>query len=235
MNDAAPQIVLTQMEISPFCDKVRRVLCFKRLAYEARDIRVLQISALPKMASNGKVPILDYDGHRICDSTDISLWLEQRHPSPALVPSEPRARADTLILEDWADESLYFYEMTMRFVWPDDRTRWGRELARHDMWPVRMLAPLLVHRLSRTIAGHQGAGRRSRQQILEELHRLFGALESRIGTQGFCVGDALTLADISVAAQVHCIQGSSDGARLVAEHAVLANWKERVDALTTPG
>ena len=28
-------------------------------------------------------------------------------------------------LEDWADESLYFYEMAMRLTWPANSRRWG--------------------------------------------------------------------------------------------------------------
>ncbi len=234
MIEKVPSIKLTQMQISPFCDKVRRVLFHKGLAYETHDIKVTEIGALKKMASNAKVPILDYGEQRLCDSTDICLWLEEKHPQPALLPDDPAARADVLLLEDWADETLYFFEMTMRFAWPEDSRRWSLELAKNDGVLVRMLAPFMMRRLTRTIVGHQGAGRRSREQVFAELHRLFGALEVRIGAGGFCVGDTLSLADISIASQIHCIQGSRDGAFIVSEHPTLADWKRRVDALTCP-
>lgn len=229
-----PKIVLTQMEISPFCDKVRRVLHVKGLDYEAKNIGVLQLSFLKRHASTGKVPILDYGTQRILDSTDICLFLESRHPQKPLIPRDATQEAEVLLLEDWADESLYFFEMTMRFAWPDDRIRWSREIAQPDAAPVRALAPLMVPRLIRKITGFQGLGRKSREHLLHDLERLLGALDTRIGTRGFCVGDSLTLADISVAAQVHCIQGSGEGARVVESFAHLRDWKHRVDAMTLP-
>lgn len=234
VNKQGENIVLTQMEISPFCDKVRRALHYKGLPYSTREVKVVQLSFLKRLAPTGKVPILDYGSERIWDSTDICLSLEAKHPSPSLLPSDPQDRADVLLLEDWADETLYFFEMTMRFTWPDDQARWSRELARFDLPVVRKLAPLLVPRLTKTIVGHQGTGRKSREQILRDLDRLFGALAQRISKTGFCVGTALSLADISVASQIHCIQGATDGARAVDAHPVLADWKQRIDAATLP-
>lgn len=234
VKDAEENIVLTQMEISPFCDKVRRTLYYKGLRYSTREVKVVQLSFLKRLAPTGKVPILDYGSERLWDSTDICLALEARHPSPALVPQDAQEHADVLLLEDWADETLYFFEMTMRFAWPDDQVRWSRELARFDLPIVRKLAPLLVPRLTKTIVDHQGTGRKSREQILRDLDRLFGALAQRISTTGFCVGNSLSLADISIASQIHCIQGSTEGARAVAAHPGLADWKRRVDAATLP-
>ncbi|NGY06786.1 glutathione S-transferase family protein [Solimonas terrae] len=234
VNSSRENIVLTQMEISPFCDKVRRTLHYKGLAYSTREVKLIELSFLKRLAPTGKVPILDYGSERLWDSTDICLALEARHPAPALLPEDPRDRADALLLEDWADETLYFFEMTMRFVWPDDQGRWSRELARFDIPVVRSLAPMLVPRLTKTIVGHQGTGRKTREQILLELDRLFGALALRISKTGFCVGSALSLADISVASQIHCIQGSSQGARSVDAHPELADWKRRIDAATLP-
>lgn len=232
VNKGGEKIVLTQMEISPFCDKVRRVLHYKGLSYSTREVKVVELNFLKRLAPTGKVPILDYGNERLWDSTDICLSLETRHPSPALLPEDADECADVLLLEDWADETLYFFEMTMRFVWPDHQAHWSRELARSDLGIVRALAPMLVPKLTKTIVGHQGTGRKSREQILRDLDRLFGALAQRISRTGFCVGNALTLADISVASQIHCIQGATEGARAVEAHPVLSEWKHRVDAAT---
>lgn len=231
MSDEA---VLIQMGISPFCDKVRRVLHYKGIPFSTREVQVARLGALRKLAPTGKVPILDYAGQRVYDSTDISLWLERLHPQPAVLPDDPALRAEVLLLEDWADESLYFFEMTMRFVWPDESRHWSRQLTRHDNALVRFLSPWLVPRLTGTITGHQGTGRKSREQVLGDLRRLFGALQARIGRQGYCVGDSLSLADIAVASQLHCITDVTAGRDLLAQFPALAEWKVRIDAATRP-
>jgi glutathione S-transferase len=233
-DNKAARVELTQMEISPFCDKVRRVLHYKGIAYSVREAQVARLGALRKLAPTGKVPILYYDGQCLYDSTDICLWLEQRHPEPALLPEEPRQRADVLLLEDWADEALYFFEMTMRFVWKDEQRHWSRQLTKHDIGLFRFLSPWLVPRLTATIAGHQGTARKSREHVLRDLRRLFGALQTRIEPHGYCVGAALTLADIAAAAQIHCITDIAAGRELLAEFPRLAEWKDRIDAATRP-
>jgi len=226
--------VLIQMGISPFCDKVRRVLHYKGIPFTTREVQVARLGALRKLAPTGKVPILEYAGQRVYDSTDISLWLEELHPQPALLPEDPALRAEVLLLEDWADESLYFFEMTMRFVWRDENRHWSRQLTRHDNALVRFLSPWLVPRLTGTIAGHQGIGRKRREQVLGDLRRLFAALQVRIEGSGYCVGEHLSLADIAVASQLHCITDVAAGRALLAQFPLLAEWKARIDAATRP-
>lgn len=232
---ADPEITLRQMEISPFCDKVRRVLHYKGLPYETREISLMGLGGLSKIAPPGKVPVLSIGKRNIWDSTDICLALEEAFPTPPLIPKDPRARADTLLLEDWADEALYFFEMTMRFVWTEERERWSPKLAQADSWPIRRMSPWIVSRLTRKITHLQGTGRKSRDEIRNDLRRHFASLEARIGKEGFCVGADLSLADIAVAVQIHCISGTSEGQRLLNEHPTLADWKRCVDEMTVPG
>ena len=226
------EIVLTQMEISPFCDKVRRVLHYKGLAYTTREVGLMELPFLKRKAPTGKVPVIEYAGKKLWDSTDICMQIEQDYPERPLLPSDPLQRADTLLLEDWADETLYFFEMTMRFAWPEQSAHWSRVIAKRDPAWVRALAPLIVPRLIKTTTGHQGTGRKDREHILRDLHRLLGALETRIDAGGFCVGGEITLADIAIASQLHCVQGSSLGAEAIEQHKSVALWKHCVDALT---
>ena len=226
------EIVLTQMEISPFCDKVRRALHYKGLAYTTREVGLMELPFLKRTAPTGKVPVVEYEGKKLWDSTDICLQLEQDFPALPLLPADPIQRADVLLLEDWADETLYFFEMTMRFAWPEQSAHWSRVIAKRDPGWVRALAPLLVPSLIRTTTHHQGTGRKDRAHVLRDLHRLLGALEARIDIGGYCVGSTLTLADIAVAAQLHCVQGAALGAEAVERHPSVALWKTHVDGLT---
>jgi len=81
-----PRIVLHQWEISPFCGKVRKMLAHKNLAYETVEYGGLLASGAARLSRVGKLPVLDYDGTRIQDSTEIAAFIERHHPDPPLFP-----------------------------------------------------------------------------------------------------------------------------------------------------
>jgi glutathione S-transferase len=227
------KIVLHQLDISPFCDKVRRVLHVKGLDYTVRDVPVGSLSKLKRMARPGKVPILEIDGRFIHDSSDICRMLEGLTPEPRLIPTDPSQRALVDILEDWADESLYFFEMTMRFTWLHDRSRWVTEILKHDNAVMRVLGRPVVPYLTRKAGMEQGLARRDEAAILRELHRHVSALAALLdGGPGYLVGDRLTLADISVVAQLECVAGSTQGLALLREFSQVMRWIERIERET---
>ncbi len=223
-------LTLYQFEISPFCDKIRRVLHLKGLDYQVRDISLLEtLTALRKISPTGKVPCLDYHGTHLVDSTNIAHFLEQKHPDPPLVPRDPRLRGLCHILEDWADESLYFYEMSLRFTRPHNAKRWVPAVAALDPAVIRLAAPYLVPSHMRAILVKQGVGKKPPEMILEDVERHLAALEGWLGQGPYLLGDALSLADLAVFAQLNCIRGADEGARLLAQRPPLAAWMERVD------
>ena len=60
-------IILHQLEISPFCDKVRRVLAYKGLDYAVRNVPMADLGRLKRLSPVGKVPILELDGRVLHD------------------------------------------------------------------------------------------------------------------------------------------------------------------------
>jgi len=95
---------LHQFRHSAFCEKVRLVLAAKGL-----DATLVEVTpgvgqvGLFRLSGQRQVPVLVDGGEVIADSTAIALHLEERHPLPALLPADPRARARVLLLEDCAD------------------------------------------------------------------------------------------------------------------------------------
>lgn len=228
-------IVLHQFEISPFCDKVRRILHVKGVAYEVREVPPSRtFTEVRRVNRIGKLPTIEDDGRRVADSTDIAYYLEGRFPEPPLLPKNPLERALVHVLEDWADESLYFYEMTMRLQWSPDSARWSRELLRADGRLGMAIAPYLVPHLVAQRTKAQGVGRKPRDLVLRELDRHLGALDALLADGDWLVADALTIADIAVAAQVTAIAGATDGRAALARHPVTAAWLHRTDAVTKP-
>tara|TARA_R110001583_G_scaffold174631_1_gene329119 strand:- start:33471 stop:34178 length:708 start_codon:yes stop_codon:yes gene_type:complete len=226
-------ITIHQLEISPFCDKVRRTLHFKGLDYSVVNVPMGELAKLKKKSAIGKVPVLEIDGEFIADSSTICRELELRFPDKPLLPSDSAQLALTNILEDWADESLYFFEMTMRFTWTYDRARWVTEILKYDNALMQRLARPLVPYLTRKQGTLQGLAKRSEADILNELSRHIQSLENLLASNGdYLVGDSLSLADISVLAQIECIAGSSKGLPIIEKAPRLMAWIERVEGLT---
>jgi len=84
--------------------RVRIALNLKGLAYTAHAIhlRKAEQRASSYLAVNpqGLVPTLVVDGHRLTQSLAILEYLEERHPQPALLPTEAVARARVRALAD---------------------------------------------------------------------------------------------------------------------------------------
>ncbi|WP_373080341.1 glutathione S-transferase family protein [Zhongshania sp.] len=226
-------IIIHQLEISPFCDKVRRALHFKGLDYSVVNVPMGELAKLKKKSAIGKVPVLEIDGEFIADSSTICRELDRRFPDKPLLPSDPNHAALANILEDWADESLYFFEMTMRFTWTYDRARWVTEILKYDNAVMRRLARPLVPYLTRKQGTLQGLAKRSEADILTELARHITSLEAILNSNGdYLVGDSLSLADISVLAQCECIAGSSKGLPLIEQAPKLMTWMQRIEEQT---
>ena len=52
------------------------------------------------------------------ESAQSLRFIEERHPTPALWPAAPRDRALAHVLEDWADEALFWFEAYYRLCDP---------------------------------------------------------------------------------------------------------------------
>ncbi len=226
-------LTLYQFEVSPFCDKARRVLHWKRQPYEVHEVTLWQaLTQVRRLNPAGKLPCLEHDGRLIADSSEIALYLEERFPTPPLLPADPQQRALCHVLEDWADESLYFYEMQLRFGTKENAKRWLPVLAAHDAAPFRALAKFILPRTLGAQLRGQGIGRKPIATVLADLERHVRAVATLLDGRDFLVGDALTLADISVFAQLFCIRGSSEGAVAIEKEPSVVRWMNRIDEAT---
>jgi glutathione S-transferase len=228
------RLVLHQLQESPFCDKIRRALNWKGLPYTVHEVPLLEaLTTLKKVNPIGKVPALEVDGRVVADSTDIAYYLEERWPEPPLLPRDPAERALCHFLEDWADESLYFYEMRLRFTFARNRARWTAALLEHDNALVRSTFPPIVARAVRKQCEAQGMGRKPEAMVLRDVDRHLEALTGWLAGKTWLVGSALSLADLAVFAQLRCIDCAEEGHARVAAKPSVVEWMARVAAATS--
>jgi glutathione S-transferase len=104
-------IILHHYPISPFSEKIRLVLAYKKLAWKS----VIVPSVMPKpdvLALTGgyrKTPFLQIGADVYCDSALICNVLEHLQPTPSLFPAQHRGQAR--ILAQWADSTLFWAAM----------------------------------------------------------------------------------------------------------------------------
>lgn len=185
---------------SPPCGKVHMALQFKGLAY--RVISVTTPMEIKKHNPRGRVPALIVDGRVTVDSTDILTEIDRLFPDPPLAPEGAVAQAQAKVLEDWADEVIYFYLVWLRFGddagWPRFRQRF---LARHPA-PMRWIVPPIARRIAVGRCKGQGVGLKGTAVVRRELSECLQALSALLSQGPYLVGPRLSRADIAVCAVI---------------------------------
>ena len=222
--------VLYQFRISPFCDKVRRAMHLKGLQWDTVEIPIIP-GKYKHISPTGKFPAVDFGGQVIVDSTDIITHLDSIIAEPRLVPTDPVQRADALILEDWADESLYFFDLTMR-NWPQNRALFIADLLHAEQGFKRSIMAAVIPGALRKVANAQGLGRKSEAHVTAALAGHYDSLAAKLGGQDFLVGNTIGIADIAVRAMVFVLDRTAEGLALSQARPALAAWSRRVDAAT---
>jgi len=222
--------------LSAPCGKVHMALAFKGLDYTIRNVS--NPAAARRFNPRGRVPVLILGNERIVDSTDILTALEERFPEPALQPADPLLRARGKILEDWADEVLYFYLVWLRWLVPGGRGRIAREyFARHYPPVVRSIAAWIGCREIRRRLRGQGVALKDEATVRRETSECLDALEAILAESRFLVGESCTRADIavySVVAQMRERSLTPELADEIDRRLELATWCDRVALATDP-
>jgi glutathione S-transferase len=220
-------ITLHQWAISPFCGKVRRILEHKGLAYETVDYNGLRARKAKGLSPAGKLPVLDYDGERIQDSSEIATFLERKHPDKPIYPTDPVARAQASIWEDWADESLYWFEVYFRMLYPEARKRSAAMLAEGRPGFERVLLETAMKRMYGKKLAAQGLGRMSRERVEAKFLGHVDALDAMLAARAWLVGETRTIADIAVASQLAEMVRTSHLATEIHGRKSVADWLSR--------
>jgi glutathione S-transferase len=102
-----PDIILHHFDASPFAEKIRLVLGFKRLAW--RSVQIPMVMPKPDLtALTGgyrKTPVMQIGADIYCDTRRIALELERRHPEPTLFPDGSMGLS--LALASWSDRGFF--------------------------------------------------------------------------------------------------------------------------------
>ncbi len=179
MSDAPNDLVIYGSPISPFVRKVASVCLEKGAGFDVEPVNVFDPPQWFKDISPMKrIPVLrdravaaeGTDG-TIADSSAICGYIEAKHPNPALYPAEPFARGRALFFEEYADTML--------------APAGGLGIFRPIFFSITK--------------GEAPDLETARETWATKLPPVFDYLESALGDNEFFSGNALSIADISIA------------------------------------
>ena len=227
-------IILYGKRPSPFVEKVYRGLMLKQIPFQQHEPHG-PFDLRRNNPTTGKMPALDLNGQRLFDSTLILRALDEFKPEPPLLSANPQIAAQQHLLEDWADESLYWYGMVLRWNIPANATR-TIDLLSKDLPPI--LRPLFKRMAPRFVAWQtraQGLGRLPLNVLLSELDGHLANLVRLLGDGPFfCGAPQPSSADLAVFAQLGFLYSSvtPEGIAAVEKHAALLEFCQRLEAMT---
>lgn len=229
-------IRLYQFSTSPFAEKVRRALHYKGLSYSIHEVdrRNAREGGYSNVSPTGKFPAIEDGESVVWDSTDIIYYLDEQYSDHSLVPSDPRSAAEAHAIEEWADESLYFYEMTIRLTWEHNLDEALDEFVETmPAIPRDQLRQMIIQSTSE-LTSAQGIGRKPRDQVVADVERHFQHLEGLLTDREWLVGERLTYADLAVVSQLNAMLYACEARTAMANKRLIRPWIDRVNSLAQP-
>jgi glutathione S-transferase len=219
---------------SPFVEKVVRALQFKRISYTL--IPPTSPSDFKRWnPQTRKMPVLEVNGERVFDSTRILRRLDELVPEPALFDADPLVAARQRFIEDWSDESLYWYGMALRWSEVNAHATAAQVIGNLSV-PVlvRPLVALVLPRQIRNQALAQGLARLPVAVLTDELGRRLDELLVWLGSSRFLFSDRVSAADLAVFGQLNMLQSgpTPQAEELIASRPGLAEYAKRVATAT---
>lgn len=155
---------------SPFVRKILVSLAEKGVSYEhVPNMFHAPDSAFQAASPFGKIPAIEDAGFTLSDSSAILWYLERKHPSPALLPTDAKAVGRAVWFDKFGDTELF----------------------------SKLVVPFVQRVLNPSMMGRPCDDSAVTRALETDLPPLFDYLESQIAGP-FLVGDAFSIADISV-------------------------------------
>ena len=145
-----------------------------------------------------KIPAMKDGDFMLCDSTAIVTYIEAKHPSPALLPADPRARGKAIWFEEFADTIL---------------TPAGGKIVFN-----RFVGPKLLG-----VSGDEEVAKQGEK----DLEPILAYLDKNAPADGWLAGPEFSIADIAVASTLRTLGYVGWGPE-TARHPATAAWFARV-------
>lgn len=176
--------ILYHLGLSPFCRKVRLVLGEKRVKFKMTTEPIWERNEdFLKLNPTGEVPVLiETNGTALSGSDAICEFLDEVNPEPTLIGREPFARAETRRLIYWFDRKFH-WEVTKNLV--DEK-------------------------IMKKILGLGEPASKTIRAGYANIHQHLNYIGFLVDRRRWLAGNDMTLADLTAAAHLSCIDYMGD-------------------------
>jgi len=206
---------LYQYPISPFTEKLRRVLTYKHLEWNPIDCHFEDKTNLLALTKGQwtRVPVVEWNGEVVWNSVDIIKWIDKKVPEHPVIPADARGLCD--ILDQWADNTLF--PSILFLVIPDLLEMAGDATLKANR---EKLIGMTTDQMRTHAATH-----------LNTLKTHCAMIDKQVANQDFFLGKNFTLADASLYHPFFFLALNPGNFAKVAEFPHLMRWYERVRAI----
>jgi glutathione S-transferase len=218
---AMTRIILHHYATSPYSEKVRAILGYKRMAWSS----VLVPPVMPKpdvVALTGgyrRTPVMQIGCDVYCDSKLMARVIDRLQPQPALVPAGMEATCR--MIDEWSENVLFFLVVPLAMQPAGMQHFFGKLPA----------SAIEVFQKDRQALFAGGSGRRgSMGATRNQLPSTLRALDTQLGAMPYVTGAAPTLADFCVFHPMWFVFSNPGIAAFLDPYPNLLAWTRRIAA-----
>ena len=191
---------LYHLPLSPQCRKVRTVLAEKRINFQLHEEKIWERRRdFLRLNPAGEVPVfVDSNNLVVCGADNISGYLEEIHPDPPLIGETLEQRVEIRRLVSWFDQK--FNDEVTRYLVGEKLMKRIKRIGHPDGQKIR--------------AGHTN------------IHYHLDYIEYLTDTRNWIAGDHFSLADITAASHLSCVDYIGDVPW--EDHERARNWYARI-------
>jgi glutathione S-transferase len=207
-------IILHHYWLSPYAEKIRRILGFKNLAWKSVEIPIVAPKPDLTALTGGyrKTPVLQIGADVYCDTDCIARVLERLQPEPTLFP--PGTEALSYMVGSWQQE-LFWHAVQLAGATGDVFPP-GFVEDRNTMIPGGLDLEKLVTEIPAT-----------RDRLRAKLGSLEGLLAD---DRPYLLGDRASLADFAVFHPLFALKSLGPTAEVLAPYRSVRDWIARIEA-----
>jgi glutathione S-transferase len=203
---------LYQYTISPFTEKVRRVLTYKKIRWNPIECHYEDKTNLLAVTGGKwtRVPVAEWDGEVVFNSADIIKWIDRKVPERRVIPDGALGLCE--IIDHWADNTLFM--PILMLVIPDLLDAAGDPTLKANR---EKLIGMSTARMREDAAAHR-----------ENLAALARMIDEQLRGKEYFLGGAFTMADASLYHPFFFLALNPSAFALVKDFSNLMRWYERI-------
>jgi len=209
------EIILHHYAISPFSEKIRKILGHKRASW----CSVEQPAIMPKpkltplTGGYRRIPVMQLGADVYCDTEIIVRKLEELLPEPTIYPGGSQGLCH--MISQWADRRLFFAIIPVVFQRMAGAVPKEFIEDRQKMMSGASFTELL----------------QTAPDALNQLRGFLAMIDAQLDGRPFLLGDAFSLADAACFHSIWFCRNEADTFALVKSAANVMRWFERIDAM----